>query len=71
MVLNKLMLAGVITITGTGLAAAEPVTVAMEYLDALEASDRFDSSGRVTFILSKVDGDYKIRHLHWSSRRKR
>ena len=147
MVLNKLILAGAITIAGTGLAAAEPVTVAMEYLDALEASDldaaeklfhpqssifeggsqegswkdyrehhlgpeidsvkqfaitrgeavsgqsddgslafvaipieylielesgdKFDSSGMVTFVLSKVDGVHKIRHLHWSSRRKR
>ena len=47
------------------------VAIPIEYSIELESGDKFDSRGTVTFILSKVDGVHKIRHLHWSSRRKR
>lgn len=58
-------------------APSGPVEIAGRYLDAMESSD-FDlkdgkvveSRGTVTFLLVKEKSEYRIRHLHWSSRRK-
>ncbi len=47
------------------------VAIPIEYRIALDTGDTFDSRGAVTFVLSRVGEAYKIRHLHWSSRRKR
>ena len=47
------------------------VAIPIEYTIDLDSGDRFESRGTVTFVLSEVNGAFKIRHLHWSSRRKR
>ncbi len=42
----------------------------IEYRIALKDKRVIDSKGTVTFLLVTEDGAYKIRQLHWSSRRK-
>ncbi len=42
----------------------------IEYTIVLEDERVIDSKGTVTFLLVREDGQYKIRQLHWSSRRK-
>lgn len=42
----------------------------IEYTIRLTEGRLIESRGTVTFVLERHEGDYKIRHLHWSSRRK-
>jgi hypothetical protein len=42
----------------------------IEYTIVLEDERVINSKGTVTFLLVREDGQYKIRQLHWSSRRK-
>lgn len=42
----------------------------IEYRIDLKAGKVVDSRGTVTFLFVKEQGEYRIRHLHWSSRRK-
>ena len=46
------------------------VTWPIEYRIDLKNGKVVESRGTVTFLLVKEKGDYRIRHLHWSSRRK-
>ncbi len=41
----------------------------IEYRIELEDLRIIESLGTVTFVLVRVNGGYRIRHLHWSSRR--
>ncbi len=43
----------------------------IEYEIALKDERLIESRGPVTFVLTGEPGKYKIRHLHWSSRRKK
>ncbi len=45
------------------------VTWPIEYKIALKDERTIRSRGTVTFVLVREEGAYKIRHLHWSSRR--
>ena len=42
----------------------------IEYTIELKDGRVIESRGTVTFVLVKEDGQFRIRHLHWSSRRK-
>ena len=42
----------------------------IEYDIELKDGRMIESKGTVTFVLIREDGEYRIRHLHWSSRRK-
>lgn len=42
----------------------------IEYRIDLKDGKVVESRGTVTFLLVKERGEYRIRHLHWSSRRK-
>lgn len=42
----------------------------IEYRIDLKNGKVVESRGAVTFLLVKEGGDYRIRHLHWSSRRR-
>jgi ketosteroid isomerase-like protein len=42
----------------------------IQYHIELEDGREIDSNGTVTFVLTRESDDYRIRHLHWSSRRK-
>lgn len=42
----------------------------IEYTIVLEDERVINSKGTVTFLLVRENGEYKIRQLHWSSRRK-
>lgn len=42
----------------------------IEYHIALRDDREIDSRGTVTFVLVRSDDGFRIRHLHWSSRRK-
>ena len=42
----------------------------IEYTIRLTDERLIESRGTVTFVLEQQEGRYKIRHLHWSSRRK-
>ncbi len=42
----------------------------IEYHIALADEREIDSRGTVTFVLLEEEGDLRIRHVHWSSRRK-
>lgn len=42
----------------------------IEYRIALKDGKTVDSKGTVTFILVREDGAYRIRHMHWSNRKK-
>ena len=46
------------------------VTWPIEYRIELKDERVIESRGTVTFVLVREDGRYRIRHLHWSSRRK-
>lgn len=41
----------------------------IDYTISLKDDREIRSRGTVTFVLGREDGFYKIRHLHWSSRR--
>ncbi len=41
----------------------------IEYTIELKDGRVIESKGTVTFVLVKVDEEYRIRHVHWSSRR--
>lgn len=43
----------------------------IEYHIKLKDDREIDSRGTVTFVLSLEDGTQRIRHLHWSSRKKK
>ena len=43
----------------------------IEYEILLKDERHIESKGTVTFVMTGESGDYKIRHLHWSSRRKK
>ena len=43
----------------------------IEYKIALKDERLIESRGTVTFVLTGEPGKYRIRHLHWSSRRKK
>jgi hypothetical protein len=47
------------------------VTWPIEYRIRLKDKRLIESRGTVTFVMVGEDDDYRIRHLHWSSRRKR
>lgn len=42
----------------------------IEYLIELHDGTRIESVGTITFVLIEADGTYRVRHMHWSSRRK-
>lgn len=42
----------------------------VEYRIVLKDGKAVESKGTVTFVLVREGGAYKIRHMHWSSRRK-
>lgn len=42
----------------------------IEYHIELKDGRKIDSRGTVTFVLVREEGGFRIRHLHWSSRRK-
>lgn len=42
----------------------------IEYTIDVADGRLIESRGTVTFVLERHEGHYKIRHLHWSSRRK-
>ena len=42
----------------------------IEYRIVLKDGKTVESKGTVTFVLVRESGVYKIRHLHWSSRKK-
>lgn len=42
----------------------------IEYRIELKDGKVIESKGAVTFLVVKEKGEYRIRHLHWSSRRK-
>jgi ketosteroid isomerase-like protein len=42
----------------------------IEYHIILQDGREIDSRGTVTFVLVQEEGSFRIRHLHWSSRRK-
>lgn len=42
----------------------------IEYHIELKDGRTIDSRGTVTFVLVREEGGFRIRHLHWSSRRK-
>ena len=42
----------------------------IEYHISLRDDREIDSRGTVTFVLVRSDDGFRIRHLHWSSRRK-
>ena len=42
----------------------------LEYHIELKDGRKVDSRGTVTFLLVREEGEFRIRHLHWSSRRK-
>lgn len=46
------------------------VTVPVEYDVTLRDARHFSSVGTVTFVLRLAGPDYKIEHVHWSSRRR-
>ena len=46
------------------------VTWPIEYTISLKDQRTIDSRGTVTFVLTRDEEIYRIRHLHWSSRRK-
>ena len=41
----------------------------IEYTIVLNDERTIRSNGTVTFVLARKEGHYRIRHLHWSSRR--
>ena len=43
----------------------------IEYEILLKDERHIESKGTVTFVLTGESGKYRIRHLHWSSRRKK
>ncbi len=43
----------------------------IEYKIALKDERLIESRGTVTFVLTGGSAEYRIRHLHWSSRRKK
>ena len=43
----------------------------IEYRIVLKDGKTVESNGTVTFVLVREDGSYKIRHMHWSSRKKK
>ena len=43
----------------------------IEYKIVLQDERLVESRGTVTFVLTGRPGEYRIRHLHWSSRRKK
>lgn len=43
----------------------------VEYRIALKDGKEVDSKGTVTFVLVREGDAYRIRHLHWSSRKKK
>ena len=43
----------------------------IEYEIVLKDERLIESRGTVTFVLTGEPGNYKIRHLHWSSRKKK
>lgn len=43
----------------------------VEYDIQLTEGRRIESAGTVTFVMALEDGGYRIRHLHWSSRRRK
>ena len=47
------------------------VTMPMEYRIELADGTVVDSKGAATFVLVRENDRYHIRHLHWSSRKKR
>ena len=47
------------------------VTMPMEYRIELADGTEVDSKGAATFVLVRENDGYHIRHLHWSSRKKR
>lgn len=42
----------------------------VEYRIVLKDGKAVESKGTVTFVLVRENGAYKIRHMHWSSRKK-
>ena len=46
------------------------VTWPIEYTISLKDERTIESRGTVTFVLARDEETYRIRHLHWSSRRK-
>ncbi len=42
----------------------------IEYDIELRDGRMIESKGTVTFVLVKQDGEFRIRHLHWSSRKR-
>ncbi len=42
----------------------------IEYRIVLKGDRTIESKGTVTFVLTRGDDGFRIRHLHWSSRRK-
>lgn len=42
----------------------------IEYRIELKDGKLIESRGTVTFVLAREGAEYRIRHLHWSSRRK-
>jgi ketosteroid isomerase-like protein len=42
----------------------------IEYRIVLKGGKAVESKGTVTFVLVRENGAYKIRHMHWSSRKK-
>ncbi len=42
----------------------------LEYHIELRDGREIDSRGTVTFVLVRSEGQFRIRHLHWSSRKK-
>ncbi|MCH7667251.1 MAG: nuclear transport factor 2 family protein [Acidobacteria bacterium] len=46
------------------------VTWPIEYTIELKEGRMIESKGTVTFVFLREEGQYRIRHLHWSSRRK-
>ena len=43
----------------------------IEYRIRLKSGELIQSRGTVTFVLMRKDDGYRIRHLHWSSQRKK
>jgi len=56
-------------ITESGDATLVVLAWPIEYTISLKDQRTIRSRGTVTFVLGRQDGAYKIRHLHWSSRR--
>ena len=58
-------------VTASADATLAVITWPIEYTISLKDERTIRSRGTVTFVLVQENGAYKIRHLHWSSRRAR